>query len=129
MIPIWDEETYTRDHTGTVTIEQGPLLTYCFDLDGTLCTTEAEYADAQPIPERIAVVNALYDAGHKIIIDTARCYVLKERLEEIRALTLNQLKLWGVQYHELRIGSKIAADVYVDDKGQNAELFFRDTHD
>lgn len=122
MIPIWDEETYTRDHTGTVTID--PLLTYCFDLDGTLCTSEAHYADAQPLEDRIAVVNALYDAGHTIIIDTARGFVFKARLEENRALTIDQLRKWGVKYHELRVGQKVAADRYIDDKATNDEDFF-----
>ena len=49
------------------------MKSYCFDLDGTLCTnTEGEYAQALPLPERILKVNELYDKGNKILIYTAR---------------------------------------------------------
>ena len=45
-------------------------MTYCFDLDGTLCTnTEGEYESAVPFPERINEVKKLYDAGHTILDD------------------------------------------------------------
>ena len=53
-------------------------MIYCFDLDGTLVTnTEDEdgnmhYTEAKPIPEAINRLKALYEKGHKIIIQTAR---------------------------------------------------------
>ena len=47
-------------------------MIYCFDLDGTLCTHEEDYAKAMPFSDRILLVNALYEQGHKIIVDTAR---------------------------------------------------------
>ena len=44
-------------------------MIYVFDLDGTICLTEGrDYAEAVPLAERIAAVNALFDAGHTIII-------------------------------------------------------------
>ena len=47
--------------------------TYCFDLDGTLCTnTEGDYDSAEPFPERIKKVNELYQEGNQILIFTAR---------------------------------------------------------
>ena len=47
--------------------------TYCFDLDGTLCTnTEGDYENALPYTERISIVNDLYEKGNTIIIETAR---------------------------------------------------------
>ena len=40
----------------------GKPLTYCFDLDGTLCTnTEGGYENAAPCPRAIEVVNRLYE--------------------------------------------------------------------
>ena len=43
--------------------------TYCFDLDGTLCTlTDGKYEKAQPIIDRIQKVNKLYDEKNTIII-------------------------------------------------------------
>jgi hypothetical protein len=45
---------------------------YCFDIDGTLCTQRSgDYDRAEPWPDRIAVVNSLWDAGHRIILYTA----------------------------------------------------------
>lgn len=94
-------------------------LTYCFDLDGTLCTqTEGgKYADAMPYQKAIEAVNELYDSGHTIIVDTARGSTSKIDWTEI---TRNQLKEWGLKYHMLRVGQKIHADVFVDDKAINA---------
>ena len=46
---------------------------YCFDIDGTICNnTWGEYEKALPIPDRIEVVNKLYNDGHHIIYFTAR---------------------------------------------------------
>lgn len=94
----------------------------CFDLDGTLCTnTDGDYEKAQPINERIAIVNKLFEEGNTILIDTARGSTTGKEWAE---LTKNQLKDWGVKYHTLRVGIKLHADVFVDDKGINDKLFF-----
>ena len=88
-------------------------MIYCFDIDGTLCTnTDGAYENAQPRPESIARVNALYGEGHRIILYTARGSTTGINWQ---AVTEEQLKGWGVQYHELRFG-KPHADVFVDDK-------------
>jgi hypothetical protein len=90
------------------------LPVYCFDIDGTLCTnTEGAYEDARPLTEHIARVNALYDAGHTILLLTARGSKTGINWEK---LTREQLKAWGLKYHELHFG-KPSANIYVDDKG------------
>ncbi len=95
-----------------------------FDLDGTLCeTTKAEYMKAEPIPEAIERVNELFASGVRIIIDTARGSGSGESWQ-IR--TTNQLKEWGVNYHELRCGVKFNADLYVDDRGVSAGEWLND---
>ena len=95
------------------------MKTYCLDLDGTLCLTEGmDYAAAKPRHDVIAKVNRLYDEGHHIIIETARGTGTGE---DWTAATHDQLIKWRVQYHELRCGVKIVADVYVDDRGVNVE--------
>lgn len=103
-------------------------MRYVFDLDGTLCTQTASlYNFAMPIPERIAMVNRLYDEGHDIIIFTARGMSEKDETSATLRywdLTETQLKHWGVKYHELIFG-KPSGDIYVDDKGMNASEFFR----
>jgi len=88
------------------------LKVYCFDLDGTICTESCAYDKAVPVERVVKKVNELYRQGHKIIIATARgaasgvCW---------RALVEQQLKSWGVLYHEIKMG-KPYADYYVDNK-------------
>ncbi len=97
-------------------------MTFCFDLDGTLCTnTDGDYEKALPLPERIKKLNFFYDTGHIIKIDTARG---KTTGIDWTELTKNQLKEWGVKYHELRVGLKMSADVFIDDKGIKDSDFF-----
>lgn len=99
------------------------MKTYCFDLDGTLCTiTPGEYADANPIFERIQVVNELFELGHEIVIHTARGSTTGIDWTELTKL---QLATWEVKYHKLQLG-KPFADVYVDDKGIKDSDFFED---
>jgi len=97
-------------------------MIYCFDLDGTLCTnTEGDYESASPFLDRIKVVNQLYDEGHRIKIETARG---SSTGINWNLVTENQLKEWGVKYHELRVGVKTHADIFVDDKGVSDVIFF-----
>lgn len=112
------------------------IMRYCFDLDGTLCTMSKEVDDlpegpnkdhcqigrTQPIQSRIDIVNDLYDGGNYIIIETARGTVTGLDWYE---KTQSQLDEWGLKYHELRTGTKISADIYIDDKGKNSEDFFK----
>lgn len=104
-------------------------MTYVFDIDGTICTlTDSDYPNAQPIPERIETVNALYDEGHTIIFQTARGMGRTHNnapaaTEIFYAFTHQQLTDWGVKFHSLFLG-KPAADIYVDDKGIKDEDFF-----
>ena len=89
------------------------VKTYCFDIDGTICTnTDGDYASAKPFGSRIDHINALYDAGHTISFFTARGSTTGI---DWRALTAEQLAQWGVRYHTLIMG-KPHADLFVDDK-------------
>src|SRR5882762_5564365 len=91
----------------------GAPFTYCFDLDGTLCTnTEGEYEAARPLPWAIERVNALKRGGHRIVIFTARGTTTGI---DWRPRTERQLADWGVKYDELILG-KPYGDVYIDDK-------------
>jgi len=98
------------------------MKTYCFDLDGTLCTSEnGEFLKAKPMKKRIRKVNDLYEAGHIIIIETARGTVSKMDWSK---LTKKQLADWGLRYHGVRTGKKVYADHYIDDHAINASDFF-----
>ena len=95
--------------------------TYCFDIDGTLCTnTEGKYEEASPFPERIAIVNSFYEKGNHITLFTARRSTTKIDWREI---TEKQLKKWNVKYHELVFG-KPYYDIYIGDKAINDKTFF-----
>ncbi|MGE5515486.1 MAG: hypothetical protein ACM31D_06650 [Bacteroidota bacterium] len=95
-------------------------LIYCFDIDGTLCTnTEGDYENAQPFPDVVQEVNRLFEAGHRIILMTARGSTTGI---DWRPTTERQMREWGVKYHELHLG-KPTADVYVDDKAINADAW------
>ena len=100
--------------------------TYVIDIDGTICTnTNGDYENAQPYYDRIAKVNELYDAGEKIVMFTARGSTTNIEWEEI---TSDQLKKWGLKYHELKL-KKPFGDFYIDDKAINDRLFFKNIKD
>jgi hypothetical protein len=96
-------------------------MTYCFDLDGTLCTHEENYSFAKPYMDRIIKVNSLFDEGNIILIDTARGSTTNIDWSEI---TKKQLDEWGVKYHKLRVGVKLNFDFLIDDKAITIENFF-----
>ena len=95
-------------------------MTYCFDLDGTICTdTQGDYANARPYQEMVDQINRLRRDGHHILIFTARG---SGTGMDWRTTTEQQLADWGVSYDYLYLG-KPAADVYVDDKAVNVAEF------
>ena len=95
---------------------------YVFDLDHTLCHIEGlDYAAAVPYRIRIAYVNALYDRGATILIDSARG---SGTGDDWQARTEQQLRAWGLRYHQVRTGVKFFGHVYVDDRAQSDREFF-----
>jgi uncharacterized HAD superfamily protein len=94
-------------------------MIYCFDIDGTICSSveKSDYLNAKPFEDVIQKINELYDEGHKIIFMTARGSVSKKDWTEE---TIAQLSRWGVKYHELIVNKKPHADFFIDDKAINA---------
>ena len=104
-------------------------MKYAFDIDGTICSHyNGDYINSEPIPERIRIVNELFDAGNTIYLLTARG-MGRTNNDQIGAykcmytFTTNQLKEWGVKYHQLFMG-KPDADLFIDDKGMKDVDFF-----
>jgi len=96
-------------------------MIYCFDIDETICTSIGiDYSTATPFQERLDFINGLFEMGHTIKMYTARGS--KTGLE-LTQFTKAQLDSWGLKYHELVMG-KPFADIYVDDKALNSEVFF-----
>ena len=84
--------------------------TYCFDLDGTLCTnTDGEYEKAVPIKERrISFLNSLFDKN-KIIIFTARGYTAGINWQKT---TESQLNEWGIKYRLFNFRQTLCGYLY-----------------
>lgn len=91
------------------------------DIDNTITTTsETDYKNAKPIPERINKINKLYDDGHTITYWTARGTLSGIDFTE---LTKNQLTEWGAKHHFLKM-KKEAFDLLIDDKAFNSDIYF-----
>lgn len=108
-----DTEEEFRKAEAFLTMAQGGRR-FVFDIDGVIAKLQPQndYALAEPNEEMITVINKLYGMGNQIILLTARGYVTGIDWKEI---TENQLKSWGLHYHELYFG-KPNADYYIDDK-------------
>ena len=95
---------------------------FCFDLDNTLVTYPKipnDYNSVKPIIKNIKFLNFLYSLGHYIIIYTARRMRthngnISKVKKEIEQLTLNQLKMFKINYNEIVFG-KPYANFYIDD--------------
>lgn len=99
-------------------------MKYCFDIDGTLCTTDSshDYVSARPLQDMIDSVNALYDQGHHITLFTARG---ASSGLDWHGLTIKQLSEWNVKYHLLVDKNKPSYDLFVDDKAISADEWKR----
>jgi len=105
-------------------------MVYVFDIDGTICTKvdDGDYSNAEPLRDRIEIVNKLYDEGNTIIFQTARGMGRSGNSQAFAwdffgRSTREQLNNWGVKFHSLFMG-KPAGDIYVDDKGMQDTYFF-----
>jgi|2_EtaG_2_1085320.scaffolds.fasta_scaffold02272_7 ribonucleotide monophosphatase NagD (HAD superfamily) len=100
------------------------MARYVFDLDGTLVTdVQGKYDQAKPILKAVAKVQRLHEAGHTIIIMTARgASSGVDRTE----LTKQQLTDFDIPHDELVMNMKPTADYFIDDKGVNAHDWLED---
>lgn len=102
------------------------IKTYCFDIDGVICSTKSnDYKNSQPIYKSIRKINELYFSGNIILVFTSR---FMGRSNDNAALakkkgyqfTFKQLKKWELNFHKLIFG-KPSFNIIIDDKS----LFFR----
>jgi len=100
--------------------ERGLLMMYCFDIDGTICTnTNGKYGTAVPYPERISHIKRLLIEGNQVIFFTARGSTTGI---DWRELTTDQLLEWGIPNPIIFFG-KPDADIFIDDKASNSEIY------
>jgi CMP-N,N'-diacetyllegionaminic acid synthase len=91
------------------------------DIDDTIAnTSNQDYKSSKPYPDRIKVINKLYDEGNHITYWTARGTVSKIDWYDT---TKEQLNKWGAKHHKLLMG-KPAFDLFIDDKVMNTKTFF-----
>jgi len=105
---------------GAATAADARPRTFVVDIDGVLSslTPGNEYGLATPLADNIRRVNKLYDSGDRIVLFTARGSMTGR---DWRAVTEEQMRAWGVRYHELHFG-KPAGDFYIDDRMLPLEL-------
>ncbi|MFK7851861.1 MAG: capsular biosynthesis protein [Akkermansiaceae bacterium] len=100
----------------------------CVDIDGVLCTLRKEdetYADVQALPGAAEHLKSLKEAGHYIILNTARhMATCKSNVGMVIARQGKTLIHWleehEMVYDELWFG-KPHADVYIDDNAYRFE--------
>lgn len=106
--------------------------TFVVDVDGTLSTIPVEgesYACVSPYQNVIDKVNALYDRGHIIILNSSRgMRSLKGDIVEIERLVRPTMETWlhnhNVKYHKLILGKPWGHRVhYVDDHAMHIDEF------
>lgn len=100
-------------------------LKYYIDIDETICIHDKnirDYNTAEPILERIKIINNMYDDGHYIVYWTARGSRSGLNYQE---LTIQQLDRWGCKRHDVIFG-KPSYDIFIDDKAINSKVFFND---
>jgi capsule biosynthesis phosphatase len=107
------------------------IYTFVVDVDGTLCeikSNEMEYAEAIPKQDVIDKVNALFNAGHTIVLFSARGMRTYEGdmhyiNKNVRPVMEAWLHKHNVYYHDLILGKPWGPNVrYVDD----AALYIND---
>jgi len=84
------------------------------DIDGTLITNSSLHfppyiGDGEPIQENIDYLNHLYDEGRTYIVLTT------SRPEKTRQITVNELELKGVKYHQLVMGLPHSQRIVIND--------------
>ncbi len=95
----------------------------CVDLDGTICEIRKEgqsYADVAMKENADIMIKKLHDAGHTIIINTARNmgstgHNVGKAVANIGMITLQWLEDHNIIYDEIFFG-KPNADITIDDR-------------
>ncbi len=100
----------------------------CIDLDGVIAKLRMPgqtYAEVEPVEGAAAKLVALKQAGHHLILFTARHMKTCEGnvgkvLARIGSITLQWLERHGIPYDEIHFG-KPWADIYIDDNALRFE--------
>lgn len=109
--------------------------TFIMDIDGTICEAPLledgtyDYPNAAPFPRVIERINEMYDAGHTIILATARGMRTYEGdvekiKENVQPVLEEWLERYKVKYHELHVGKPWGKNpIYVDNRNLTVKSF------
>lgn len=115
--------------------------TFIIDIDGTICQAPLkedgtfDYPNAEPITAVITRVNEMYDAGHTIVLSTARGMRtydgnVKKVKEKVQPVLEEWLQANGVKYHRLDMGKSWGENpIYVDNRNLSVKSFALDNPD
>lgn len=100
----------------------------CIDIDGTLCEIRQQhqsYAEVEPLPGAVEKLKAMRQAGHYIILATARHMKTCDAnvgmvIARQGKVLLQWLEDHDIEYDEIWFG-KPNADIYIDDRGYRFE--------
>ena len=112
--------------------------TFIIDIDGPLCHAPLkedgafDYPNAEPIIVAINRVNEMHDAGHTIILSTARGMRthngnVKKIKEKVQPVLEEWLQENGVKYHQLDMGKSWGENpIYIDNRNLSVKSFVLD---
>jgi capsule biosynthesis phosphatase len=115
--------------------------TFIIDIDGTICQAllkedgTFDYPNAEPVTAVINRVNELYDAGHIVVLSTARGMrtydgSIKKIKEKVQPILEEWLQANGVKYHRLDMGKSWGENpIYVDNRNLSVKSFVLDNPD
>ena len=98
--------------------------TYCFDIDGTICTiTDANYSKAEPYLERVKHINQLYEDGNTIVFiahknSITQLYTMNIDGSNLKNLSQNKARDWNAKVYP--DNKKI---VFMSDRDENWEIY------
>ena len=104
-------------------LKRGEKLEICFDIDGVLFsrTHDNDYSFGIPNEGIISLIRKLSQAGHSIILHTARG---SKTGTDWRITTEKQMKKYKIPYDNL-IFQKPGSDFYIDDKFITVKNFYK----
>jgi len=99
-------------------------MKYYFGIDYVICDIDgSNYADAQPIMERIKIINKLFDEGHHIVYLSNREFEGEEGVTNTK-LIHEQFQAWGCKYTTIILNNPIEGP-YINTDVYSVDNFFK----
>ena len=86
-------------------------MRYCFDIDGTICTTNCHYKDAVPYQEVIDWINKKYDEKRAPLIEQRKKLYKTIKVETSNARKMKKINLSDAEKALLKNQSQLVTDL------------------